>query len=117
MQYDNSNIFYKILNKEIPCDKIYEDEEILCFKDISPIANIHVLIIPKEKYISFDDFVSNADSATISSFFRKIKKIANQLDIDKDGYRIITNHGPNANQEVPHFHVHVLGGENLRGLR
>ena len=117
MKYDNSNIFNKILNKEIPCDKIYEDEEILCFKDISPIANIHVLIIPKEKYISFDDFVSNADSATISSFFRKIKKIANQLDIDKDGYRIITNHGPNANQEVPHFHIHLVGGENLGGIK
>ena len=113
MEYDNSNIFNKILNKNIPCDKIYEDEEILCFKDINPIANIHVLIIPKEKYISFDDFVSNADEGKISSFFKKIKKIASQLNIDKDGYRLVFNCNEHGGQTVYHIHLHLLGGRPL----
>jgi len=117
MNYDDSNIFAKILKGEIPCEKIYEDEEVLCFKDIKPVASKHVLIIPKEKYISFDDFILNADQKSITSFFKKIKIIADKLDINNNGYRIITNHGPNANQEVPHFHIHLLGGENLRGIK
>ena len=89
----------------------------MCFKDTNPIANVHVLIIPKEKYISFDDFVSNADKNNIVSFFKKVKTIAKQLNINDDGYRIITNHGSNANQEVPHFHIHLVGGENLGGIK
>ena len=117
MSYDDSNIFNKILLGYIPCEKIYEDEEILCFKDIKPIAKIHVLIIPKEKYISFNDFVSNASENTITSFFKKIQKIADKLNISKSGYRIISNHSLDANQEVPHFHIHLVGGENLCGIK
>ena len=117
MKYDDSNIFNKILNGIIPCDSIYEDEEILCFKDINPIATVHVLIIAKEKYISFDDFISNANEKLIVSFFKKIKFIAKKLNINNEGYRIISNHGSNANQEVPHFHVHLVGGQNLGGIK
>tara|TARA_Y100000817_G_scaffold217857_1_gene171686 strand:- start:141 stop:503 length:363 start_codon:yes stop_codon:yes gene_type:complete len=117
MSYDNENIFSKILKGEIPCDKVYEDENILCFKDINPIAKIHVLIIPKDKYISFNDFVANASSEKISYFFKTVEKIAKKLNVVDSGYRIITNHGMDANQEVPHFHLHLLGKENLGGIK
>ena len=117
MSYDNENIFSKILKGEIPCDKVYEDESVLCFKDINPIAKIHVLIIPKDKYISFNDFVTNASSEKISYFFKTVEKIAKKLNVIDSGYRIITNHGMDANQEVPHFHLHLLGKENLGGIK
>ena len=117
MIYDNQNIFAKILRNEIPCDKIYEDDEVLCFKDINPVAKIHVLLIPKGEFMSLEDFVSKAESKTISSFFKKINKIVKVLNLENSGYRIISNHGKDANQEVPHFHVHILGGENLGGIK
>tara|TARA_B100000029_G_C17574356_1_gene957685 strand:+ start:704 stop:1066 length:363 start_codon:yes stop_codon:yes gene_type:complete len=117
IDYDDDNIFSKILKGEIPCDKVYEDENILCFKDINPIAKIHVLIIPKEKYVSFNDFVINAGEKKISYFFKTVEKIAKKLNIIESGYRIITNHGMDANQEVPHFHLHLLGKENLGGIK
>ena len=117
MIYDNQNIFAKILRNEIPCDKIYEDDEVLCFKDINPVAKIHVLLIPKGEFMSLEDFVSKAESKTISSFFKKINKIVKVLNLENSGYRIISNHGKDANQEVPHFHVHILAGENLKGIK
>ena len=116
MNYDDSNIFAKIIRKEIPCEKVYEDEDILCFKDINPSAQTHVLIIPKDNYLSFGDFVSKASSDKISNYFKKIKLIAEKLELNKSGYRLITNCGKNANQEVLHFHMHMLGGENLGPL-
>ena len=117
MTYDNQNIFAKILRGEIPCDKIYEDDEVLCFKDINPIAKTHVLLIPKGEFISFDDFVVKAESITVVSFFNKINTITRQLNLQKSGYRIISNHGKDANQEVPHFHIHIVGGEDLGGIK
>ena len=116
MTYDKSNLFAKILSGEIPCEKIYEDDDVLCFNDINPQATIHVLIIPKGEYVSFDDFVTKADTKTIEIFFKKIKLIADKLDLKNTGYRIVSNHGLNANQEIPHFHVHLLAGENLGGI-
>ena len=116
MNYDNNNIFSKILKGEIPCDKVYEDDEILCFKDINPAAKIHVLIIPKDKYISFNDFITKANDKKITSFFKSIEKIAKKLNLIDSGYRIISNHGMDANQEVSHFHFHLLGKENLGGI-
>ena len=116
MPYDNSNIFAKILRKEISCDIVYEDDNILCFHDINPVSSIHVLIVPKKQYVSFDDFIQNAETELITLFFKKIQIIAEKLNLNKEGYRIVSNHRPNANQEVPHFHIHILGGENLGSL-
>ena len=117
MSYDEDNIFAKIIRKEIACEKIFEDDEVLCFKDINPQATIHVLVIPKKPYISFSDFVNRATADEISSFFKKIKIIIDKLSLENQGYGIISNHGQDANQEVPHFHVHILGGENVGPIR
>ena len=115
--YDNNNIFAKIIRKEIPCKSIFEDERVLFFNDINPQAKIHVLGIPKDKVINFRDFLDKTDKNTVKYFFDKISEVIIILGLDKSGYRVITNDGKNANQEVPHFHVHILGGENLGGLR
>ena len=114
--YDENNIFAKIIRKEIPCKKIYEDDDVLCFYDINPQAKVHALLIPKAQYTSYDDFIKNANFETITSFFKKISLIVEILKIDKSGFRIISNIGKDANQEVDHFHVHILGGENLKGI-
>ena len=114
--YDKENIFAKILRGEIPCSKIYENEFCLAFNDINPQAEIHVLVIPKKNYISMDDFSSNASSEEINSFFRTVGEVARILGMDTTGYRIIANHGPDSHQEVPHFHIHILGGNSLGPL-
>ena len=116
MSYDSSNVFAKIIRKEISCKVVYEDDEILAFNDVTPAAPIHVLIVPKKEYVSFDDFASKASHLMIADFFKKIKEIANDLGLQKDGYRIISNHGKYANQTVEHFHVHLLSGRSLGGL-
>ena len=115
--YDDDNIFAKIIRKEIPCDCIYEDEQVLFFKDINPQAKIHILAIPKEKVENFRDFIKSSKEETIIYFFKKVNEIINKLGLEEDGYRIITNDGLNSNQEVPHFHIHILGGENLGGIK
>lgn len=115
-KYDPSNIFAKILRGEIPCSKIYEDDELLAFSDIAPAAPAHILVIPKGEFCSFDDFCAHANEKVIANFFRKVKEIANKQGLQEGGYRLITNHGANASQSVPHFHVHILGGRQLGGL-
>ncbi len=111
--YDNNNIFAKILRDEIPCDKVYEDDNVLFFKDISPKAKIHVLAIPKTPCVDLLDFISKNEQSVVSDFFNKIEKVVNMLDLKNDGYRIVSNSGINGGQEVPHFHIHILGGEKL----
>ena len=114
MQYDKNNIFAKIITGEIPCKKVYEDEDILAFHDIAPEAQIHVLVIPKEmKYKSYNDFVINANPSLLCKFFTTVQKIAQELNLEKDGYRLTTNHGENAMQSVHHFHMHILAGQKL----
>lgn len=108
--YDENNIFARILRGEIQCTKIYEDNNILAFYDIDPVAPIHALVIPKEKYISFDDFTANATQEYVYIFFTTVRKIAHMLNLTNDGYRISTNHGDHAMQTVKHFHVHIMGG-------
>ena len=115
--YDKNNIFAKILRKEIPFDKIYEDEFSLFFKDINPQAKIHVLGIPKFSCTNLSDFLKNADSKNILSFFKSIQIVINDLNIEENGYRLITNSGEDGGQEVPHFHVHILAGEKIGKLR
>ncbi len=113
--YNNENIFAKVLRKEIPSEKIYEDDLIYAFKDINPQAPVHVLIIPKERFCSFKDFSQNAGDNLVVSITRVIGKIAEKLEL-KDGYRIITNVGSYGGQEVPHLHFHLLGGRPLGKL-
>ena len=114
--YDKENIFAKILRSEIPCSKVYDDKYALAFNDINPQSEIHILVIPKGEYISFNDFSDKASSEEINSFFKTVRKVAKQVGIDTSGYRIISNHGPDSHQEVPHFHVHILGGNPLGTL-
>lgn len=116
MPYDQNNIFAKIIRGDIPASKIYEDEKILAFHDISKVAPIHVLVVPKGGYKNFSDFTANADSAEISNFFKKVSEIAKLLEADKSGFRIISNNGADANQTVPHFHVHILAGKKMTNL-
>ena len=111
--YDDNNIFAKIIRGEIPSDKVYEDENILFINDINPASKIHVLAIPKTPFVDFSDFVSNNNLNSISEFFKKIDMVIDKLGIKKDGYKIITNSGINGGQEVPHFHIHILGGEKI----
>ena len=111
--YDENNIFAKILESEIPCDKVYEDNDVLFFNDISPIAKIHVLGIPKIKCVNFSDFVKKANGEVVVNFFNKVDMVIEQLGILDSGYRIISNSGIDGGQEVPHFHVHILGGEKI----
>ena len=113
MSYDPQNIFAKILRGEIPCDKVYEDDHVLAFNDINPQTPTHVLVIPKGAYVSFADFSAEASPEEIAAFVRAVGKIARDLGVEADGYRILANTGRDAHQEVPHFHLHIFAGENL----
>ena len=113
MAYDQSNIFARILRGEIPCDKVYENEHALAFRDINPLAPHHVLVIPKGVYISMDDFSDKASGAEVAGLFRAVGEVARRLGLVSSGYRLLANHGRDANQEVPHFHVHIFGGAPL----
>jgi len=113
MTYDPDNIFAKILRGEIPCDKVYEDDQALAFRDINPQAPVHVLVIPKGPYVSLEDFTAKASPEEISGFFRAVGKVARELDLVEPGYRILSNIGRDGGQEVPHLHVHIFGGRPL----
>ena len=116
MTYDPTNIFARIIRKEIPCNEIYRDNKVLAFYDRAPAARVHALVIPIGEYVSFDDFVTQAPAEDIVYFFNKVQAIAHQLGMVSGGYRLISNHGKYASQMVPHFHMHLLGGEMLGGL-
>ena len=116
MTYASDNVFAKIIRGEIPNKTVFEDDKILAFHDISAAAPVHVLVIPKGEYVSFDDFSTKAGIAEIANFFFAVRKIAQDLGLAETGYRLITNHGMDASQSVPHFHVHILGGKALGGL-
>ena len=115
--YDENNIFAKILRKQIPCDKVHEDEFSLFFNDINPQAKIHVLGIPKFPCTTFSEFLTKADNSNITSFFKSVQLVINKLNIEENGYRLITNAGRNGGQDVPHFHIHILAGEQIGRLR
>ncbi len=112
-QYDDNNIFAKILRGEIPCRKVYEDDYVLAFHDINPQAPVHILVIPKGKYVSIVDFGAGASAEEIKGFYAALAKIAGEQGLKADGFRTIANTGLNGGQEVPHFHVHILGGKKL----
>jgi histidine triad (HIT) family protein len=118
LAYDPSNIFARILRGEIPCNKVYEDEVALAFHDIAPQAPLHVLVIPKGAYVSWDDFSAKASDAEIGGFVRAVGNVARQLGLAGEGsawpgYRLLANLGEDGGQEVPHLHVHLFGGKPL----
>jgi histidine triad (HIT) family protein len=113
MTYNVNNIFAKILRGEIPCKSVYENEFVLAFHDINPKAPVHVLVIPKGEYQSLSDFGKNATSEEISEFFKAVAHLTEDLKLQEKGYRMITNEGLNGRQEVPHFHIHLLGGKDI----
>jgi histidine triad (HIT) family protein len=112
--YDPSNVFAKIIRGEIPCKKIYEDDYVLAFYDIAPVAPVHVLVIPKGEYVNFSDFAINAPQEFFSHYYKKIDEIANSLGLEY--YRLISNLGSESGQTVFHFHTHIISGKNLLGL-
>ena len=105
-------IFCKIINKEIPSDIVYEDKEILAFRDINPVAPVHILVIPK-KHIESVIGLKEEDKALIGKIYMVINKIAKQEGIDKKGFRIVVNCGEDGGQEVKHLHFHIIGGRKL----
>ena len=116
MTYDRDNVFARILRGEIPCNKVYEDEHVLAFHDISPQAPTHVLVIPKGEYVSLDDFSERASAAEMAALVRTLGHLAREQGVSETGYRVLANTGPAAHQEVPHFHVHLFGGRDLGGM-
>lgn len=113
LPYDDQNIFAKILRGEIPCNKVYEDEFSLAFHDINPQAPVHILVIPKGRFVSWDDFSTNGSEAEIAGFIRAVGKVARDQGLVEPGYRLLANVGPDSHQEVPHLHVHLFGGRPL----
>lgn len=111
--YDDDNIFARILRGEIPAKRVFEDEHVLAFHDINPLTPTHILVIPKGRYVSWDDFSQRATEAEISAFVRAVGRIARDSGLVEAGYRLLANVGPNGGQEVPHLHVHIFGGRPL----
>jgi diadenosine tetraphosphate (Ap4A) HIT family hydrolase len=111
--YDDNNVFARILRGEIPCKKAHETDFALAFHDINPQAPVHVLVIPKGRYVSMDDFTHNAGADEIAGLWRAVGETARILGLHGDGYRTLSNHGRNAHQEVPHLHIHIFGGRAL----
>ena len=116
MSYDKNNIFAKILRKEIPCKKIFENDHVLSFHDINPQKKIHALVIPKGNYLNLDDFNNRASDKEIVALSKAITEVSKILGISVDtgkGYRALTNLDEHGGQEVPHLHFHLFGGEKV----
>lgn len=111
LPYDDGNIFARILRGELPSKTVYEDEHALAFHDINPQAPLHLLVIPKGAYVSWDDFSQRASEAEIAGFVRAVGKVARDHGLVVPGYRLLANVGPDSGQEVPHLHVHLFGGQ------
>jgi diadenosine tetraphosphate (Ap4A) HIT family hydrolase len=113
MAYDRDNVFARILRGEIRSHSIHEDEHTLAFYDIQPQTPVHVLVIPKGEYLDFDDFAARASEAEIASWVRALGKVGRKLGVAEKGYRVLTNNGPDAHQEIPHLHAHLFAGADL----
>lgn len=111
--YDDQNIFAKILRGEIPSQRVYEDEWAVAFHDINAQSPIHILVIPRGPYVSWDDFSAKGSDAEIAGFIRAVGKVARDAGLVVPGYRLLANTGRQSGQEVPHFHVHILAGQPL----
>lgn len=117
MGYDNDNIFAKILRGDIPNKTVYEDDFVLAFHDVSPQAPIHVLVIPKGAYVDIADFSARASHTEKAGFFSAVDAIVSELGLKEEGFRTIFNTGDHGGQEVPHMHMHILGGEKIGPMR
>lgn len=113
LSYDEDNIFARILRGEIPCSRVFEDDHVLAFNDINPLAPTHVLVIPKGRYVSWDDFSARASDEEIAAFVRAVGRIAREAGHVEAGYRLLANVGEAGGQEVPHLHVHIFAGRSL----
>ena len=111
--YDHGNIFARILRGELPSRKVYEDEHVLAFHDINPLAPTHILVIPKGAYVSWDDFSEKASDAEIAAFVRATGRVAREAGLVESGYRVLANTGTDSGQEVPHLHLHIFAGGPL----
>lgn len=116
LPYDDNNVFAKIMRGEIPSKKVYEDDHVYAFHDINPQAPVHVLVIPKGRYVSWIDFTEKAAEAEIAGFIRAVGKVAAMLGLEDNGYRLLANVGQHGHQEVPHLHVHIFGGRQLGAM-
>lgn len=114
--YDDTNIFAKILRGEIPCNKIYENDFVLAFHDIHAQAPTHALVIPKGAYVDFDDFSNRASATEMAELIKAAGHVARLCGVEENGYRLISNCGSNGGQEVPHLHIHILGGTKIGPL-
>lgn len=114
--YDDQNIFAKVLRGEIPSRTAYEDEFALAFHDIAPQAPVHILVIPKGPYVSWDDFSERASDGEIAGFIRAVGHVAREAGLVEPGYRLLANTGRHGHQEVPHLHVHIFGGRPLGAM-
>ncbi len=114
--YDDGNIFARILRGELPCRKVYEDEHALAFHDINPQAPVHILVIPKGRYVSWDDFSAEASETEIAGFVRAVGTVARDQGLVEPGYRMLANVGQHGHQEVPHLHVHLFGGRQFYAM-
>ena len=114
--YDGSNIFARILRGELPCKKVLETDHALAFHDINPLAAVHVLVIPKGAYVSWEDFSAQASEAEIAGFVRAVSEAARLVGAEPQGYRLLANIGKRAGQEVPHLHIHIFGGQPLGAM-
>ncbi len=113
LPYDAGNIFARILRGEIPAKTVYEDDHALAFHDINPQAPVHILVIPKGAYVSWDDFSARGSEAEIAGFVRAVGHVAREQGLVAPGYRLLANIGGHGGQEVPHLHVHLFGGRPL----
>ena len=111
--YDDTNIFARILRGEIPSKRVFGNEWAVAFHDINPQAPVHVLVIPRGAWRSWADFSARASDAEIAGFVRAVGSVARDLGLEEPGYRLLANAGINAHQEVPHLHVHLFGGRQL----
>ena len=113
LPYDDTNIFARILRGELPCKTVLETEHSLAFHDINPLAPIHVLVLPRGAYVSWDDFSACASEAEIADFVRAVGEVGRMTGASAQGYRLLANIGKRGGQEVAHLHVHVFGGAPL----
>lgn len=111
--YNEDNVFYKIIQGNLVSEKCYEDEQFLVIYDKYPRYQYHFLLIPKQKFVSFDDFIKNSSVTYVGEYFKIIEKIVTKYGIDKSGYRIVSNHHNSMGQEIFHFHTHIMGGDKL----
>ena len=111
--YDDANVFARILRGEIPSSRVYEDEWAMAFHDITPRAPVHVLVVPRGRWVSLADFTAHGSAEEVAGFFRAVGAVARKLGLEAAGYRVLANMGEQAGQEVPHLHVHLFAGRPL----